>query len=184
MKKLLLLPGVFMISAVLISCRMSGYPYFSGDIASVGSMPDFLTIENGDIETGFMITDETEIIFTDEMLDSICSGELEQVGRAMGNVFEELYGVDVFADIRKIMKENGALGMTLTGSGPTYIGLFDNKSDASDCISELKKEYDDVFLAHQAPLAPAPDAQHPGDVPGHGGLFRDDQLPGHAHSPL
>ena len=35
---------------------------------------------------------------------------------------------------------------------------------------------DDVFLAIEKAVAPALHAQHPGDVPSHGGLFRDDQL--------
>ena len=88
----------------------------------------------------------TQTVEVEDMIDAICSADLEGIGDTMGNVFEELYGDGMYADIRKIMKENNALGMGLTGSGPTYVGLFENKSDASDCVSDLKKEYDDVYL--------------------------------------
>lgn len=89
----------------------------------------------------------TQTVDVDDMIDAICSADLEETGKSMGNVFEELYGMDMYEDIRKIMKENNALGMGLTGSGPTYVGIFESKSDASDCVSDLKKEYDDVYIA-------------------------------------
>lgn len=89
----------------------------------------------------------TKLVNVDDMVDAICSGDAEEIGKTMGNVFEELYGPEMFAEIRKTMKENGALGVGLTGSGPTYVGMFENKSDAADCMSELKKEYDDVYMA-------------------------------------
>ena len=41
----------------------------------------------------------------------------------------------------------GALGASMTGSGPTVFGLFDNAQAARQAQQRLSEQYREVFLA-------------------------------------
>ena len=49
-------------------------------------------------------------------------------------------------EIKEIMKNNNALGVCMSGSGPSIFGIFTDKYDAQKSCEELKNFSDNVFL--------------------------------------
>jgi len=55
----------------------------------------------------------------------------------------------IISDIKEIMLKNGALGVLMTGSGPTVYGYFTDRKIASQTLNQLKKSFPkirDIFL--------------------------------------
>lgn len=72
------------------------------------------------------------------MLCAVESGSLEQISAKMENVFEQFIEVPKRVDIKEILKEEGALGVCMSGSGPTVFGIFDKKENAQSAAKNLK----------------------------------------------
>jgi 4-diphosphocytidyl-2-C-methyl-D-erythritol kinase len=70
----------------------------------------------------------------------------------MYNVFEDFLprGARDTTDIKYTMLGNGALGATMTGSGPAVIGLFDNTANAQKAYEQLKMGYKECYLTETA----------------------------------
>ena len=77
------------------------------------------------------------------------AGDLAGVARQMYNVFEDVLEPRRMAEIREIesaLIDCGALGASMSGSGPSVFGLFQDQWRAQDACERLKKSYRDVFL--------------------------------------
>ena len=77
------------------------------------------------------------------------AGDLAGVARQMYNVFEDVLEPRRMAEIREIesaLIDCGALGASMSGSGPSVFGLFQDQWQAQDACERLKKSYRDVFL--------------------------------------
>lgn len=85
-------------------------------------------------------------ISPEHIISGICNGSPEEIGRWMYNKFEEVAGIDEIEDIKQKMKDCGALGAIMTGSGSAVFGLFDDEDMAESCESSLSRQYDEVFL--------------------------------------
>ena len=86
---------------------------------------------------------------TDGLLAALNAGDLAGVARRMYNVFEDVMEPRRRAEIDSIkatLIDCGALGSTMTGSGPTVFGLFDSLSAAAEAQKRLSELYHDVFL--------------------------------------
>lgn len=88
----------------------------------------------------------------DGILEGLEKQDLHDVVVSMGNVLEEVtIGMyPVIEEIKKVMKEAGALNSMMSGSGPTVFGIFDDRKAANrakDAIrhSQLAKQ---VYLAN------------------------------------
>ena len=60
-----------------------------------------------------------------------------------------------FADgamIKAALIDCGALGASMSGSGPSVFGLFDSRDSAQNACARLRETYRDVFLC--APAGP------------------------------
>ncbi len=75
------------------------------------------------------------------MIEALCSEDMEAVAAHVGNVFDEVLQLPDVVQIKALMRENGARGCSMTGSGSAVFGLFDDKHTAADCVSVLK-DYD------------------------------------------
>lgn len=77
----------------------------------------------------------------DGMIKAIEQNNLYQVAQRLENVLESvtLKEYPVLNEIKAIMKNNGALGALMSGSGPTVFGLFDDETLASHAFSACKK---------------------------------------------
>ena len=78
----------------------------------------------------------------DGMLAAIEGGDLKKVVGFMGNVLELVTENDypVIRDIKNKLKDYGALGAMMSGSGPTVFGIFEDMGRAKDCYARLKSD--------------------------------------------
>lgn len=80
------------------------------------------------------------------MLCAMQSRNLEEISSKMENVFEQFIDVPNRIEIKEIMKSHNALGVCMSGSGPSVFGIFTDKNDAQKSCEELKKFTGNVFL--------------------------------------
>ncbi len=85
-----------------------------------------------------------------EMLCAIQNKDLTNVCSLMENVFEQFIEVPQRVSIKRIMRNNNALGVCMSGSGPTTFGIFQSKEDAEKCKEELKGLAKDIVLCKPA----------------------------------
>ncbi len=85
--------------------------------------------------------DECGKIHTPDKLGMLCamqSRDLIDIASRMENVFEQFIDVPNKVDIKSIMRDNGAIGVCMSGSGPTVFGIFDDKEKAQIAAEKLK----------------------------------------------
>ena len=83
------------------------------------------------------------------LLSALEAGDLAGVARRMYNVFEDVLEPrrrNEIDSIKAALIDCGALGSSMTGSGPTVFGLFDSLSAAQEAKARLYELYNDVFL--------------------------------------
>lgn len=90
---------------------------------------------------------------TKGVLAALAAGDLAGVARRMYNVFEDVleprrYGE--IASIKAALIDCGALGASMSGSGPTVFGLFEREEDAQAAWARLRESFRDVFLCAPA----------------------------------
>ncbi len=76
----------------------------------------------------------------DGMIRALEAGDLFGITNRMGNVLERVTveKYPVINEIKNFMKESGAVGTLMSGSGPTVFGLFVNPKAAADAFEELR----------------------------------------------
>lgn len=88
---------------------------------------------------------------SDAIRAAIAAGNLAGVGDAMFNVFQQ---VEVSPDTGRLvstLRQCGAVGAALSGSGSAVVGLFATREDAQAAVSATQQQGEEVFLA--APVA-------------------------------
>ena len=80
------------------------------------------------------------------MLYAMQSRDLNEICSKMENVFEQFIEVPNKVEIKEIMRNNGALGVCMSGSGPTVFGIFDDKEKANKAANELKDLAKDIAV--------------------------------------
>ena len=65
----------------------------------------------------------------DAMIADITTGDLHALGSHMGNILEDvtIQKYPVIAQIKELMRQNGAVVSMMSGSGPTVFGFFDDE---------------------------------------------------------
>lgn len=82
----------------------------------------------------------------DRMVEAICSHELEAIAYNAKNIFEQIESIKENTDeIKEVMKEYGAIGCCMTGSGSAVFGIFDNRSDCDRCSNKLD-DFTETFI--------------------------------------
>ena len=78
------------------------------------------------------------------MLCAMQGRDLSDIAMRMENVFEQFIDVPNKVEIKSIMRDCGALGVCMSGSGPTVFGIFDDREKAdiaagmlSDCAKDI-----------------------------------------------
>lgn len=77
------------------------------------------------------------------------SGDLGGVARRLYNVFEDVLHprkAAEIADIKNALLSHGALGASMSGSGPTVFGIFDSRETARTAYEDLAETYRETFL--------------------------------------
>ena len=80
------------------------------------------------------------------MLYAMQSRDLNEICSKMENVFEQFIAVDNKVEIKEVMRNHSALGVCMSGSGPTVFGIFDDKEKAERCALELKTLAKDIAV--------------------------------------
>lgn len=80
------------------------------------------------------------------MLYAMQSRDIEQICAKMENVFEQFIEVPNRVDMKQIMRNNGAVGACMSGSGPTVFGIFNDKTSAENAARELEKYAKDICV--------------------------------------
>ncbi len=86
---------------------------------------------------------------TKGMIDSLEKGDLGGVSRRMLNVMELVTAAEhkIIGEIKKVMIEYGALGATMSGTGPSVFGVFEPGNDISRLQNKLLGIVPTVFVA-------------------------------------
>ncbi|GAA0078846.1 4-(cytidine 5'-diphospho)-2-C-methyl-D-erythritol kinase [Clostridium sp. CTA-5] len=95
--------------------------------------------------------DLSKVIFhpkTEELILNMGNNNLNFVANNMKNLLENvtLGRHRVISTIKDEIKECGAIGSMMSGSGPTVFGFFDDMLKAQRCYDKMKEKYLDVFI--------------------------------------
>ena len=71
---------------------------------------------------------------------------LDDICIKMENVFEQFIEVPNRITIKEIMRNNGACGVCMSGSGPTVFGIFKSRDDAESAAKKLKDYAKDICV--------------------------------------
>lgn len=82
------------------------------------------------------------------MIQALESKNLRKIAEKLCNVFEPVIeGIHPeLKKIRTVLQAHGALGVSMSGSGPTMFGLFEDPVAAQEAYRDLKQSYLDTFL--------------------------------------
>lgn len=84
--------------------------------------------------------------FTAAMLHAVRAGDLRAVAQNLGNEFEQVIHLAQVNHIKSAMKQYGALGACMSGSGSAVFGIFEDLPKAVACQSALALVYSEVFV--------------------------------------
>ena len=87
------------------------------------------------------------------VLAALDAGDLPGVARRMYNVFEDVLEPRRYREIASVkaaLIDCGALGASMSGSGPSVFGLFESEADARTACERLRESFRDVFLCAPA----------------------------------
>ena len=84
------------------------------------------------------------------LLAALEGGDLPEVARRMYNVFEDVLPsrrAQEIDAIKNVLIQHGALGASMSGTGPTVFGLFARREEAEGAWKALRELYRETFLA-------------------------------------
>lgn len=79
----------------------------------------------------------------DGMIEAINAGDLKMLSSNLSNVLESVTGKDypIIGELEDFMKDHGALGAIMSGSGPTVFGLYDDEGLARATYDALRQNH-------------------------------------------
>ena len=84
---------------------------------------------------------------TSELVErAIAEGDLQGLAKNLGNVFDVLSAPSAVEEIKQDMRQLGAIGCQMSGSGSAVFGLFSDESAARACASGVAVGSRKVFL--------------------------------------
>lgn len=103
------------------------------------------------VNTGYAYRqfDECGKVHTPDKFGMLCamqSRDLKEICSKMENVFEQFIEVPNRIEMKEIMRSNNALGVCMSGSGPTVFGIFESKEEAQKSADELKQYAKDICV--------------------------------------
>ena len=88
------------------------------------------------------------------VISALKGGDLPGVARRLFNVFEEVLPSrkrDRVEELKNLLLQHGALGASMSGTGPTVFGLFDDEERAKLAHEATKSLCRDAFLCRSLP---------------------------------
>jgi 4-diphosphocytidyl-2-C-methyl-D-erythritol kinase len=83
---------------------------------------------------------------TDAVISALANGDLHGAAQSAANCLTGICSVPDVGDIIRVLIRRGALGASMSGSGPTVFGLFENRSAAESAAAELRGTYREVSV--------------------------------------
>ncbi len=82
------------------------------------------------------------------LIKAIENEDTRQVGKKLANKLEAVVIEDypIIGQIKETMKENGALGSLMSGSGATVFSLYEDKEKMEKAYEILKESFDKVYM--------------------------------------
>jgi len=87
---------------------------------------------------------------TDAMIDAVKCGDIGEISELLGNVLEPVT-LSLYPSVgvlKSKMKEFGACGTLMSGSGPSVFGLFKNYDKACAAAKRLKRIYKQTYVTN------------------------------------
>ena len=77
----------------------------------------------------------------DALIEGLKQKDLHRISENMGNVLEDVTIPmhPVIEELKQVMRENGAIGAMMSGSGPTVFGLFENRAAAREAQRKIRE---------------------------------------------
>ena len=87
---------------------------------------------------------------TQNLIDGLHKGNLDQIASSMGNVLEEVSIPEhpILQNVKKELMELGAIGTQMSGSGPTVFGIFKDYDLACEAKKKLWGKYKTVYICN------------------------------------
>ena len=78
----------------------------------------------------------------DGMIEALSNQDLTKMCSLMGNVLETVTEKEnpIITQIKDLMKEQGATGALMSGSGPTVFSIFTEEEKARSCLQKIQEE--------------------------------------------
>ncbi len=126
--------------------KLSPLPALRG-VHAVLIMPDF-SVSTAWVYQNYRMDDPVRHPNTQAILSAIQTGDIPGVAREMKNVLESVTAVKYpeIEGIKRDLKNRGALGSMMSGSGPSVFGLFSDAEQAHCVFSTLQKQYENIWL--------------------------------------
>ena len=100
-----------------------------------------ISVSTKQVYEAFDSADDIEHPDIDGMIEALNEGNLKKLTDKMSNVLELVTGRDypVIGRIEEYMKNHGALGAIMSGSGPTVFGIYDDEDAAKATYEGLRE---------------------------------------------
>ena len=87
---------------------------------------------------------------TDRLIEGICESDIDKIASSMGNVLEEVSLADypILSKLKKELRDLGAIGSQMSGSGPTVFGIFKTLEEAKKAKEVLWGKYKTVYICN------------------------------------
>ena len=126
------------------------------DLSDFPDMPDcfiLLAKPNISVSTQEAYDKSDAIGFSDgsdinNLIQAVKLRNIDLISKNLYNRFEKVLNLSEVENIKQTMLEYGALGSSMSGSGPTVFGIFQEYNNAEKCLLNLKKYYKDVYICN------------------------------------
>ena len=143
-------------------CIMGGTALVQGigeRLTKLANMPECYTVivkagQKASTANAYTKFDEAGKTFdcdTQGIINAIGQKNLVEISDKLYNAFEETEKLNSIELIKAKLIFFGASGASLSGSGPSVFGIFDDKLKAEDCANKLKLDFKQVFLCKTMP---------------------------------
>lgn len=126
--------------------KLTRLPAFGG-LYAVLIMPEF-SVSTAWVYQNYRMDDPVRHPDTQAIIAAIRIGDIARVAREMRNVLESVTAVKYpeIEGIKRDLKNRGALGSMMSGSGPSVFGLFGDEEQARKAFAILERQYEHIWL--------------------------------------
>ena len=100
-----------------------------------------IMVSTGNVYQSLDLNEKIKHPDIDGMVEALQNGDLKGITQRMENVMETVTETEfsIITDIKKMLKEKGALNAMMSGSGPSIFGVFTDKTAACEAAAYVKQ---------------------------------------------